>query len=155
VLVFVLAECVARFGRCFWYLVCWMCLETRHDSCSGWLSLWHSCKCDCKVSLLLTLLYWWSLTVDVHVLVYVNRFLESWIASQMSRSLDYSVGKSIWVLIDMVESTGSWPGGYLCMYIEYYVVLFLLNEPSNDKSWYLNFSAWFMKDMSVIWMGKR
>jgi len=90
------------------------------------------------------------LTVDVHVLVYVNRFLESWIASQMSRSLDYSVGKSIWVLIDMVESTGSWPGGYLCMYIEYYVVLFLLNEPSNDKSWYLNFSAWFMKDMSVI-----
>lgn len=65
------------------------------------------------------------MAVDVDVLVCVNRFLESLSAFQMLRSLDYSAGKSIWVLIDMVESTGSWPGGYLCMYIEYYIILFL------------------------------
>jgi hypothetical protein len=44
VLVFVLVECVASFGHCFCCVVCWMRLETRHDSCSDWLSLWHSCK---------------------------------------------------------------------------------------------------------------
>jgi len=125
VLVVVLVESVAPVGHCFCCLVCWMCLETSYYSCSNWLSLWHSCNWYCKLALLLTFLSWWSLAVDVHVLVCVNRFLESWIAFQMLRSLDYSAGKSIWVLIDMVESTGSWPGGYLCMYIECYLILFL------------------------------
>lgn len=63
--------------------------------------------------------------VMIDVFVCVNRFLESWIVFQMLRNLGCYAGKSIWDLTGMVANTGSWPGGYLCMYMAYIFVMFL------------------------------
>jgi hypothetical protein len=53
------------------------------------------------------------------VFVCVSRLLESWIAFQMLRNLGCFAGRSIWDLIGMDANIGSWPGGYLCMYMVY------------------------------------